>query len=65
MRYIRYHTNILVLRVYCDFEDEDAYYLVTEYVKGVSMLRLMDDQKAVVCGEIQDHFVMLKTFTSN
>ncbi|KAI0427138.1 kinase-like protein [Xylaria sp. FL1042] len=65
LRYIRRHTNIPVPHVYCDFEDEDAYYLVTEYVEGVSMSRLTDDQKAVVCGEIQSHLTTLKTLTSN
>ncbi|KAI3317219.1 kinase-like protein [Xylariaceae sp. AK1471] len=65
LRYIRCQTNIPVLRVHCDFEDEDAYYLVTEYVEGVSMSRLTDDQKAVVCDELQGHLATLKTLTSN
>jgi tRNA A-37 threonylcarbamoyl transferase component Bud32 len=49
LRYIRQHTVIPVPTVYFDFEDDDAYYLITEYVEGVSMSRLTEDQKAAVC----------------
>ncbi|KAB5536139.1 kinase-like domain-containing protein [Coniochaeta sp. 2T2.1] len=65
LRYIRHHTNIPVPTVYCDFEDEDAYYLVTEYVQGVSMSRLTEDQKAVVRKELQGHLATLQTLKSN
>lgn len=65
LRYIRHHTNIPVPTVYCDFEDEDAYYLVTEYVEGVSMSQLTEDQKAVVREELQGHLATLQTLKSN
>ncbi|KAK3996616.1 kinase-like domain-containing protein [Cladorrhinum sp. PSN332] len=65
LRYIRQHTNIPVPTVHCDFEDEDAYYLVTEYVEGVSMSRLTEDQKAVVREELQGHLATLQTLKSN
>lgn len=65
LRYIRQHTNIPVPTVYCDFEDDDAYYLITEYVQGVSMSDLTEDQKAVVCEELQVHLTTLLTLRSN
>ncbi|KAI0395401.1 kinase-like protein [Xylariaceae sp. FL0594] len=67
LRYIRQHTDIPVPRVYCDFEDDDAYYLVTEYVEGVGMSDLSsDDQKAVVRRELESHLATLKkTLTFN
>jgi aminoglycoside phosphotransferase len=65
LRYIRDHTNIPVPRVYCDFEDQDAHYLIVEYVEGVSMSDLTDEQKTVVCSELRGHLATLKTLTSN
>lgn len=65
LRYIRHHTNILVPTIYCDFEDEDAYYLVTEYVEGVSMSRLIEDQKAIIREELQRYLATLQTLKSN
>ncbi|KAK3292985.1 kinase-like domain-containing protein [Chaetomium fimeti] len=53
LRYIRQHTDIPVPTVYADFEDDEAYYLVVEYVKGISMAHLPDDQMAV--GLRSDH----------
>ncbi len=40
LRDIRKMTNIPVPAVYCDFEDDQAYYLITEYVHGVGMSEL-------------------------
>lgn len=65
LRHIRHHTSIPVPTVYCDFEDDDAYYLVTEYVEGVAMSDLMEDQKAIVRAELEDHLATLKTLRSN
>jgi aminoglycoside phosphotransferase len=65
LRYIRQHTDIPVPTVYSDFEDDDAYYLVVEYVEGVGMNDLSDDQKAVVREELEGHLAKLKTLRSN
>lgn len=46
-------------------EDDDAYYLVTEYVEGVSMSSLTEDQKAIVREELQGHLATLQTLKSN
>ncbi|KAK4040792.1 kinase-like domain-containing protein [Parachaetomium inaequale] len=65
LRYIRQHTDIPVPTVYSDFEDDDAYYLVVEYVEGVGMNDLSDDQKAVVREELEGHLAKLKKLRSN
>ncbi|XXH00866.1 hypothetical protein Hte_007217 [Hypoxylon texense] len=65
LRYIRQHTNIPVPTVYCDFEDDEAYYLITEYVEGVGMSELEDKQKEVVRLELKDHLAALRGLTSN
>lgn len=65
LRYIRRHTNIPVPTVYCDFTDDDAYYLTTEYIEGVSMSELSEDQQAIVREELQSHIATLKTLKSN
>lgn len=37
LRFICSKTNIPVPKVLCDFEDDGAYYLITEYIDGVDM----------------------------
>ena len=64
LRYIRLHTNIPVPTVYCDFEDDDAYYLITEYIEGVSMSELSEDQKTSVREELQSYLATLKMLKS-
>lgn len=65
LRYIREHTNIPVPTVYCAFEEDDSYYLITEYVDGVSMVDLSQDQKDIVCKELEDHITTMRALTSN
>lgn len=65
LRYIREHTNIPVPKVYSDFEDDGAYYLITECVEGEGMNSLSEDQKAVVRKELEKHLATLKTLRSN
>ena len=64
MRYIRQHTDIPVPAVYCDFEDDEAYYLITEYIQGVAMADLEEAQKATVRAELQHHLNTLKALVS-
>jgi serine/threonine protein kinase len=64
LRYIRRHTDIPVPTVYCDFEDDEAYYLITEYVEGVGMSDLTEDQRAIVRQELESHLATLKTLQS-
>jgi serine/threonine protein kinase len=37
MKFIAEHTNIPVPKLYCCFEDDEAVYLVMEYIEGVGM----------------------------
>ncbi|KAL2757212.1 hypothetical protein ACRALDRAFT_2097119, partial [Sodiomyces alcalophilus JCM 7366] len=65
LRYIRCYTNIPVLTVYYDFKDNNAYYLIAEYVKGVSISELLEDQKGIIRKELQGYLATLKTLKSN
>ncbi|CAJ2502970.1 Uu.00g103640.m01.CDS01 [Anthostomella pinea] len=65
LRFIRQHTKIPVPTLYCDFEDDDAYYLIMEYIQGVSMSDLSEDQKSIVREELQNHLATLRTLKSN
>ncbi|KAI1367471.1 kinase-like protein [Xylaria arbuscula] len=65
LQFVRQHTDIPVPRVLCDFKDDDSYYLITEYVEGICMADLSDDQKAVVGIELQRHLETLKSLRSN
>jgi aminoglycoside phosphotransferase len=37
LRFVRQYTTIPVPAVYYDFEDDEAYYLITKYVEGMEM----------------------------
>jgi serine/threonine protein kinase len=65
LRFINRHTEIPVPLLFCDFEDDDAYYLITEYIEGVSMADLPEHQKDVVVVELRNHLARLKTLKSN
>ncbi|KAH6632146.1 kinase-like domain-containing protein [Chaetomium tenue] len=65
LRFINRHTEIPVPLLFCDFEDDDAYYLITEYIEGVSMADLPEHQKDVVIVELKNHLARLKTLKSN
>lgn len=63
--YIRQHPSIPIPTLYCDFEDDDAYYLITKYVEGVSLSSLTGDQTGVVREELEGHLATLRTLKSN
>ncbi|KAJ4319930.1 hypothetical protein N0V84_006113 [Fusarium piperis] len=64
LRFIKQHTDIPVPAVYCHFEDDGAYYLITEYIEGVSMSELPEGQKAVVHEELESQRAKLKALKS-
>lgn len=64
LRHIKENTSIPVPKVYCDFRDDEAYYLITEYVQGVSMSELQDEQKKIVMEEIKLHLDVLHNLKS-
>jgi serine/threonine protein kinase len=55
LKYIKENSDIPVPTLYACFEDDNAAYLVTSYVEGVSMNSLTDDQRAVVTEELEIH----------
>jgi len=64
LRYIRRHTDIPVPTVYADFEDDDAYYLIAEYIEGESMSKLSEEKKATVREELEAHLAKLQGLRS-
>lgn len=65
LRYIRSNTDMPVPEVYCEFEDDEAYYLITEYIDGVGISDLSEDDKAIVEKELEEHVSKLKRLRSN
>ncbi|UNI20100.1 hypothetical protein JDV02_006224 [Purpureocillium takamizusanense] len=64
LQFVRQHTDIPVPTVYCHFEDDGAYYLITEYIEGVSMSELSEAKKAVVYKELESQLSKLKMLKS-
>ena len=48
LEFVQQCTDIPVPTVHCHFEYEEAYYLIIEYVEGVSMSELLEHQKYIV-----------------
>lgn len=65
LQFVRQHTDIPVPTVYCHFLDDEAYYLITEYVDGINMADLTEEQKLVVSEELERHRAKLKTLRSS
>lgn len=61
LRFIRHATNIPVPTVY---EMDGSYILIMEYIEGVSMKELPEDQKKVVRAEIEQHLATLQELKS-
>lgn len=65
LRFIRQHTDIPVPDIYCGFEDDDAYYLISQNNDGVNMSDLKDEtQKAAARVELEKHLAKLKGIKS-
>ena len=65
LRFIKETTNIPVPKLYCQFEDADAVYLIMEYIEGVDMDELGEDEKKVVAEELELHLQTLHTLRSS
>ncbi|KAJ5953633.1 hypothetical protein N7454_000529 [Penicillium verhagenii] len=59
LRFIRRVSDVPVPTVYGSFEVDDSYFLLTEYIDGVGMSQLPDDQKELVWPEISQHLKTL------
>ncbi|KAH6672824.1 hypothetical protein B0J14DRAFT_667466 [Halenospora varia] len=62
--HVLYMTNIPVLTVYCDFEDDGAYYLVMKYINSMSMSELQEEEKSIVSKEVNQHLITLQNLKS-
>ncbi|EZF33165.1 hypothetical protein H109_06543 [Trichophyton interdigitale MR816] len=65
LQFLKENSTIPIPQLYCCFEDDDAVYLVMEYVEGVSMDRLTEDQRARVEGELEKHIQDLHALRSS
>lgn len=65
LRFVSEHTNVPVPQLYCCFEDDEATYLVVEFVDGVQMAELSDDNKEVIKCELREHLATLQQLRSN
>ncbi|GMG12009.1 unnamed protein product [Aspergillus oryzae var. brunneus] len=59
LQFIRRVSNIPVPKLYAAFEIDDSYLLFMEYIDGISMSQLSDEQKEVVNVELQQHLDVL------
>jgi len=64
LEYLRKHTNIPLPKLQCTFEDDGAFYHLTELVEGVSMTELSEDKKQVVMKELSMHVATMHSLTS-
>lgn len=65
LQFIAENTNIPVPKLHCCFEDDDAIYVITEYIEGVGMDTLDDRQRKVVELELQQHLASLSRLRSS
>lgn len=65
MQYIAENTNIPIPKLHCCFEDDDAVYLIMEYVEGVTMNDLSDENRCIVEKELAEHLETLHNLRSH
>lgn len=65
LRFIRRVSNIPVPTLFGSFEIDGAYFLIMEYVDGVGMSQLSEDQKKVVRAELCQHMAVLREIKSS
>lgn len=65
LRFIRRVSDIPVPTLYGAFEVDDSFMLITEYIDGVPMSDLSEDQKSVVRTEVEQFLATLRAIKSN
>jgi len=63
--FIKDKTDIPVPEVYGLFEDSGACWLITEYIEGVDLATLPEEQKLVVITELESHLAKLRGLKSS
>ena len=64
LKYIRENTDIPVPSLICDFQDDESHYLIMEWVEGVNMIDIPDEEKPQVYAEIKKHLATLRNLKS-
>jgi tRNA A-37 threonylcarbamoyl transferase component Bud32 len=65
IKFIAERTTIPVPKVHCCFEDDEAVYLVMEYIEGVGMNELEPEQQKQVEKEVEGYLKEMRNLTSN
>jgi hypothetical protein len=65
MQFIAENTDIPVPALHCCFEDDEAVYLVMDYIEGVSMAELKPDERKVVEKQLEGYLETLRTLRSS
>jgi aminoglycoside phosphotransferase (APT) family kinase protein len=65
IEFIAKATNIPVPRVYSCFEDDEAAYLVMEYVEGITMNKLDVEKRKIVEKEVESHLETMSKLRSS
>lgn len=65
LRFIADKTDIPVPKLHCCFEDDEAVYLVMEYIEGVDLASLEEEQRKTVEVELEGHLQTLRNLTSD
>lgn len=65
LKYLRDNTKIPIPKFYASFEDDGVVYLMTEYVQGITMDKLAQEDQALVAKEVKYHLQTLETLTSD
>jgi len=64
MQFIAEHTKIPVPKLHCCFEDDGAVILVMEYIDGIGMNELAEQERKVVEVELEAHVRAMRMLTS-
>lgn len=65
LRFIADKTDIPVPKLYGCFEDDNAVYLVMEYIEGVTMAKLDSEQRKTVEAELEGYVKTLRSMKSD
>jgi aminoglycoside phosphotransferase (APT) family kinase protein len=65
LRFIRRVSNIPVPTLYGAFDVDGSFTIITEYIDGVCMSELSEDQKHTVRTEVEQHLATLRGIKSN
>jgi aminoglycoside phosphotransferase (APT) family kinase protein len=65
LQFILDNTDIPVPKLYGAFEADGASWLITEFIEGVDLSALPEEQKPIVIKELENHLAKLRVLKSN